>query len=36
MAVTSQQSLLGKYEFQVTWSMADLFGYGLLWQGDCI
>ena len=31
MAGTNQQPLLGNYEFQVTWSMADMFGYSLLW-----
>ncbi len=31
MVGTTRQPLLGNYEFQVTWSMADMFGYGLLW-----
>lgn len=31
MVGTTQQPLPGNYEFQVTWSMADMFGYGLLW-----
>ncbi len=31
MVGTAQQPLLGKYEFHVTWSMANMFGYGLLW-----
>ena len=30
MSGSSQQPLLGNYEFQVTWSMADMFGYRLL------
>ena len=31
MAGANQQPLLGNYSFHVTWSMADMFGYGLLW-----
>ena len=31
MTTNIRQSVKVNYQFQVNWSMADIFGYGLLW-----